>query len=149
MSKKGKRSGRARKILRSTYSGQVLFTGLWGPQILRERCWLCGLFVPSILQAAHLDLDRTNDDPANLACLCLTCHKLQETGFVPNDIILKRRDRIEKGRYPKVEPVWRWFALKTDRGELPDLTRTDKRTPEEKSAAAKQAQETRQLPKRK
>ena len=149
MPKKGKRSGRARKIFESTYSGEYRLFGPSGPPTLRERCWLCGLYVPSILQRAHLDLDRSNDDPNNLASLCLTCHKLQETGFVPNDIILKRRDRIEKGRYPKVEPVWRWFALKTDRGELPDLTRTDKRTPEEKSAAAKQAQETRQSQKRK
>lgn len=40
------------------------------------QCAHCGFGVPDVLEVAHLDGDRSNNDLSNLAILCPNCHKM-------------------------------------------------------------------------
>ena len=42
----------------------------------RLFCAHCGFGIPDVLEVAHLDCQRHNNDVSNLVLLCPTCHKM-------------------------------------------------------------------------
>jgi len=73
-----KRSGKSRKIAFQNY---------------QPICVWCGVSLPDLLEVAHLDHNRSNDDPKNLVFLCLTHHRMLDLGFIPHDVVAQLRDR--------------------------------------------------------
>ena len=59
-------------------------------------CVVCGFGIPSVLEVAHLDQDRANNDLGNLAVLCPNCHKMHDIGLIPTDAVRKMRDEYLK-----------------------------------------------------
>lgn len=59
-------------------------------------CVWCGLAIPDLLEAAHLDHNRGNDDPKNLVFLCLTHHRMLDLGLIPKEFVRELRDRPNK-----------------------------------------------------
>jgi hypothetical protein len=55
-----------------------------------EACSICGS--PHVLDAAHLDGDSANDDPANLAWLCKSHHWLVDHNGMPREAVIILRD---------------------------------------------------------
>ena len=51
------------------------------------------------MEVAHLDGNRSNNDPTNLAILCPNCHKMHDLDLITTETIILMRDR------PKVV-VW-------------------------------------------
>ena len=45
-------------------------------------CAYCGAQLSDAMQTDHMDEDRTNDAPENLACACGTCHANKTMHFV-------------------------------------------------------------------
>lgn len=56
-------------------------------------CAHCGFGIPAILEVAHLDGDRSNNDLHNLAILCPNCHKMHDVALISTETILAMRDR--------------------------------------------------------
>jgi 5-methylcytosine-specific restriction endonuclease McrA len=56
-------------------------------------CTYCGFGVPEVLEVAHLDGNRDNNDIENLAILCPNCHKMHDIDLIPTETILLMRDR--------------------------------------------------------
>ena len=56
-------------------------------------CAYCGFGVPDVLEVAHLDGDRANNDADNLAILCPNCHKMHDIDLIPTEVIVRMRDR--------------------------------------------------------
>lgn len=90
-------------------------------------CVHCGFGIPSVLEVAHIDGQRTNNDIGNLAILCPNCHKMLDLDLISNEIIIHMRDR------PKVAA---WSKRMKGAGQRAALTR-------KRSAAAKKAVATR------
>lgn len=63
-------------------------------------CVHCGFGVKDVLEVAHIDGNRQNNDIANLVILCPTCHKMLDLDLIPNEAIIAIRDR------PRV-PNWK------------------------------------------
>ncbi len=76
--KSGKRSGRSRKIAFEHYN---------------PICVWCGVSISDLLEVAHIDHDRSNDDPKNLVFLCLTHHRMLDLGLIPDGVVTQLRDR--------------------------------------------------------
>ncbi len=62
-------------------------------------CAHCGFGIRNVLEVAHLDCDRSNNDVSNLAILCPTCHKMLDLDLITTATISEMRDR------PKIA-VW-------------------------------------------
>ena len=90
-------------------------------------CAHCGFGIPAVLEVAHIDGDRQNNDIANLVILCPNCHKMLDLDLISNDTIVAMRDR------PKIVT---WSKRMKDAGAKAAKTR--KRT-----LAARKAVETR------
>ncbi len=90
-------------------------------------CAHCGFGVPAILEVAHLDADRGNNDRSNLVILCPNCHKMHDLDLISTATIIEMRDR------PKVVT---WSKRMKDAGKKAALTRRRK-------AAARKAVATR------
>ena len=75
---KGQRSGKSRKIAYEHY---------------RPICVWCGLAIEDVLEVAHIDHNRGNDDIDNLVFLCRTHHRMLDLGMIPENIIVQLRDR--------------------------------------------------------
>jgi len=56
-------------------------------------CAHCGFGIQEVLEVAHIDGDRKNNDIANLVVLCPTCHKMLDLDLISNEIIVEIRDR--------------------------------------------------------
>ena len=80
------RSGRSRKVALAHYSQAM------------DRCWFCGLDIPGVLEVAHIDQDRANDHPDNLAILCPTCHRLLDVGVIARAEIIQAKAEHLDGR---------------------------------------------------
>lgn len=80
-----------------------------------------------MLEVAHIDGQRTNNDIGNLVILCPNCHKMLDLDLISNETIIQMRDR------PKIVT---WSKRMKDAGQKAALTR-------KRSAAAKKAVETR------
>ena len=61
----------------------------YGPPL----CAHCGFGVPAVLEVAHLDGDRQNNDLANLVILCPNCHKMHDLDIISTETIVQMRDR--------------------------------------------------------
>jgi hypothetical protein len=90
-------------------------------------CAHCGFGVPSILEVAHIDGNRSNNDAANLVILCPNCHKMHDIDLISTETIIEMRDR------PKLV---RWSKRMKDAGKKAATKR-------KRRAAAKKAVETR------
>ena len=80
-------------------------------------CAHCGFGILDVLEVAHLDCDRTNNDPANLAILCPNCHKMYDLDLITTETIILMRDR------PKVVV---WAKRMKDAGAKAAKTRMDR-----------------------
>ena len=82
----------------------------------RERlfCAHCGFGIPEVLEVAHLDGQRHNNDVANLVILCPTCHKMLDLDLISTETITLMRDR------PRVV---RWSKRMKDAGKKAALSR--------------------------
>lgn len=90
-------------------------------------CAHCGFGVEAVLEVAHIDGNRANNDVGNLVILCPNCHKMHDLDLISTDIILQMRDR------PK---TIKWRKRMKDAGKKAALRR-------KRRAAARKAVETR------
>lgn len=90
-------------------------------------CAHCGFGIPMVLEVAHIDGKRQNNDVDNLVILCPTCHKMHDIDLISTETILQMRDR------PKVVD---WSKRMKDAGAKAAFTR-------KRRAAARKAVETR------
>jgi len=90
-------------------------------------CAHCGFGVPAVLEVAHIDGDRSNNDVSNLVILCPNCHKMHDLDLISTATIIEMRDR------PKIVT---WSKRMKDAGQKDALTRL-------RRAAARKAVETR------
>ena len=56
-------------------------------------CAHCGFGIPAVLEVAHIDCDRQNNEVTNLVILCPNCHKMLDLDLISNDTIVAMRDR--------------------------------------------------------
>jgi 5-methylcytosine-specific restriction endonuclease McrA len=52
-----------------------------------------GFGIPAVLEVAHIDGNRENNDPSNLVILCPNCHKMHDLDLISTDTITLMRDR--------------------------------------------------------
>lgn len=90
-------------------------------------CAHCGFGIRDVLEVAHIDCNRSNNDTSNLVILCPNCHKMHDLDLISSETIIQMRDR------PKVVV---WGKRMKDAGQKAALTR-------KRSRAAKKAAETR------
>ena len=55
-------------------------------------CAYCGFGIHEILEVAHLDGNRSNNEIDNLIILCPNCHKMLDIDLIPTEIIYQMRD---------------------------------------------------------
>src|SRR6266852_2146831 len=99
----------------------------------RLYCAHCGFGIREVLEVAHLDCCRQNNDVSNLVLLCPTCHKMHDLDLISTEGLIELRDR------PKVV---RWAKRMQDAGKKSALTRIRRQTAlrrERRSAALKAA----------
>lgn len=75
---KSPRSGKSRRIAFKHY---------------KPICVWCGVSISDLLEVAHIDHNRSNDEPKNLVFLCLTHHRMLDLGLIPSDVVTQLRDR--------------------------------------------------------
>ncbi len=90
-------------------------------------CAHCGFGIPSVLEVAHIDGDRLNNDINNLVILCPNCHKMFDLDLISVDTLMIMRDR------PKIV---RWSKRMKDAGKKAALKRKRK-TAARKAVATK------------
>jgi hypothetical protein len=64
-------------------------------------CAYCGFGVPEILEVAHLDGNRSNNEVDNLAILCPNCHKMHDIDLIPTALLREMRDRKKRVDWSK------------------------------------------------
>jgi 5-methylcytosine-specific restriction endonuclease McrA len=64
-------------------------------------CAYCGFGIPEILEVAHLDGNRSNNDMQNLIILCPNCHKMHDIDLIPTKVITQMRDREKQVNWTK------------------------------------------------
>lgn len=101
----------------------------------RNLCAVCGFGIPQILEVAHLNHNRKDNDLSNLAVLCPNCHKMHDIGLIPTDVVRQLRDA-------KLEVDWS-IRVK-DAGVKAAATRRANAAMLAKSEAARKAWKTRQ-----
>ena len=67
----------------------------------RLFCAHCGFGIPEVLEVAHLDCQRHNNDLENLVLLCPTCHKMLDLDLISTEAMIQMRDRPRKVRWDK------------------------------------------------
>lgn len=67
----------------------------------RLFCAHCGFGIPEVLEVAHLDCQRHNNDPGNLVLLCPTCHKMLDLDLISTEAMIQIRDRPRIVRWAK------------------------------------------------
>jgi len=90
-------------------------------------CAHCGFGIPSVLEVAHIDGDRLNNDVSNLVILCPNCHKMFDLDLISVDTLMTMRDR------PKIVM---WAKRMKDAGKKAALKRKRK-TAARKAVATK------------
>ena len=63
-------------------------------------CAHCGFGIRDVLEVAHIDCNRGNNDISNLVILCPNCHKMRDLNLISTETIIQMRDR-PKGPCPK------------------------------------------------
>jgi len=64
-------------------------------------CAHCGFGIPDVLEVAHLDCQRHNNDVSNLVLLCPTYHKMFDLDLISTDTMIQMRDRPRVVRWAK------------------------------------------------
>jgi len=64
-------------------------------------CAYCGFGLQDILEVAHIDGTRGNNNLRNLVILCPTCHKMLDVDLISNDTIRSVRDRAKRVNWGK------------------------------------------------
>ena len=84
----------------------------------RDRlfCAHCGFGISEVLEVAHLDGQRYNNDISNLVLLCPTCHKMLDLDLISTNTMIQMRDR------PRVV---RWAKRMKDAGKKAALSRKE------------------------
>ena len=77
-------------------------------------CAHCGYGVPDVLEVAHIDGKRQNNEISNLVILCPNCHKMHDLDLIPTETIIQMRDR------PKIVT---WSKRMKDAGKKAAITR--------------------------
>ena len=69
----------------------------------RDRlfCAHCGFGLLDVLEVAHLDCCRENNDVSNLVLLCPTCHKMFDLDLISTEAMIQMRDRPRIVRWSK------------------------------------------------
>ena len=85
----------------------------------RVYCAHCGFGIVEVLEVAHLDGQRHNNIPDNLAILCPTCHKMHDLDIISTKTIIEMRDRPRVVLWSKrMKDAGKKAALSRKRGEL-------------------------------
>jgi len=85
----------------------------------RVYCAHCGFGIVEVLEVAHLDGQRHNNAPDNLAILCPTCHKMHDLDIISTETIIEMRDRPRVVLWSKrMKDAGKKAALSRKRGEL-------------------------------
>jgi predicted restriction endonuclease len=79
-----------------------------------QLCAHCGFGIPAVLEVAHIDGQRSNNEIGNLVILCPNCHKMLDLDLISNETIIQMRDR------PKIVT---WSKRMKDAGQKAALTR--------------------------
>jgi len=95
-------------------------------------CAYCGFGIPEVLEVAHLDGHRDNNDIDNLVIVCPNCHKMHDVGLIPTAVLKEVRDG---------EHVVDWSKRMKDAGRKAAATR--KRRTQTRKAAGQKAAQTR------
>ncbi|MBN2433198.1 MAG: HNH endonuclease [Acidobacteria bacterium] len=90
-------------------------------------CACCGFGIPDVLEVAHVDGNRQNNEVENLVILCPNCHKMHDINLFPTHVVVEMRDR---------EKAVDWSKRMKDAGKKAALTR--------KRREARKAVETRE-----
>jgi hypothetical protein len=77
-------------------------------------CAHCGYGIPDVLEVAHVDGNRQNNDISNLVILCPNCHKMHDLDLISTETIIQMRDR------PKIV---QWSKRMKDAGKKAAVTR--------------------------
>jgi len=64
-------------------------------------CAHCGFGIPAVLEVAHVDRNRRNNDVANLVILCPNCHKMFDLDMISGQTITEMRDRSKNADWAK------------------------------------------------
>ena len=99
-------------------------------------CAYCGFGVEAVLEVAHIDGDRSNNELVNLVILCPNCHKMLDLDLIAERVVrtMRRRKKIAD-----------WSKRMKDAGKKAGLTRKKnlKKRQAELSVRARKAWETR------
>jgi 5-methylcytosine-specific restriction endonuclease McrA len=95
--------------------------------VYEPLCAHCGFGIPAVLEVAHIDGNRQNNDKANLVILCPNCHKMHDLDLISTETIIQMRDRPKRVN---------WSKRMKDAGKKAALTRKH-------SVAGRKAAETR------
>ena len=109
--------------MKKTNNYRKLALEIYGP-----LCAHCGFGIVDVLEVAHLDCNRENNDPKNLVVLCPNCHKMHDLDLISTETIIQMRDR------PKVVV---WSKRMKDAGKKAALKRKQ-RSAGRKAAATRQ-----------
>ena len=64
-------------------------------------CAHCGFGVLEVLEVAHIDNNRSNNDISNLVILCHNCNKMYDLDLISEETIRQMRDRPKKVKWSK------------------------------------------------
>jgi hypothetical protein len=64
-------------------------------------CAHCGYGIPDVLEVAHIDCNRSNNDISNLVILCPNCHKMHDLDLISTKTIIEMRDRPKDVNWAK------------------------------------------------
>lgn len=95
--------------------------------VYEPLCAHCGFGIPAVLEVAHIDGNRQNNDKANLVILFPNCHKMHDLDLISTETIIQMRDRPKRVN---------WSKRMKDAGKKAALTRKH-------SVAGRKAAETR------
>ena len=102
-------------------------------------CAHCGFGISAVLEVAHIDGNRQNNDPTNLVVLCPNCHKMHDLDLISTETIIQMRDRPKVVKWSKrMKDAGRKAALKRKHraaGRKAAETRKNSRAPTEVPAA--------------
>ncbi len=108
-----------------------------------ERCCLCGINAPDILQLAHLNQDHTDNRVSNLVCLCPTCHRLYDIDLIPKKWVVEAKSDFRRGvRKFSVSKLWKVIEQNTKSGKRGDWGVLLKQNDSKRTQAGKKARDT-------
>jgi hypothetical protein len=64
-------------------------------------CAHCGFGIPAVLEVAHIDGNRQNNEARNLVILCSNCHKMHDLDLISTETIIQMRDRPKTVKWSK------------------------------------------------